>query len=680
MKRFFRETIFTSPTLFVIAIFCFAILFNVVYVEIASATEQKYPTVGNPLGCESRFPGQLELDEAEKCLGGSLAYHENPLFSEKVKTGDIPLVDERLPEQPLILMPPYEIGKYGGTLRGVSRALESGTSEILSWRMVNLVRLSDDLHTMAPNVAKSWKWNKDFTEITFKLRKGHKWSDGTPFTADDVVFHLNDIIKNKELNPKVPHYWVVGGKPVDVEKIDDLTFKFSFSKPYPGFLFSSYMSGYFVPWAPKHYLKKFHMKYNSDADKNAKAKKFDGWASFFYSHWNKWKDTLTSSPYGYGVPTLESHILKVKANSQRRIYIANPYYFKVDTAGNQLPYINEQYERFIKDTNVFLLEIMNQNVDQKAQSVSLSAFPVLKENEVKGNYTVQLPPGQTGADLVFNQTHKDPVLRKIYGDLRFRQAMSLAINRDEVNNVIYLGVAKPQQAVPLNSPFVTEEDENYMIEYNPAQANKLLDEMGLKKGPDGFRLRPDGKILTILWEYSTQFAGDKFVTLVSEYWKDVGVNIVTKEITTETSRVKGKNNDIDINMEWDVPYEINLISEPQMYIPPYSDIVPLVGVPWVNWIKSNGAKGEKPPQWVLRLYELADEFPKTLPGSERYLEIGREMVQINLKNLVIIRSVGERPNPTVVSNKLGNVTEWKIQNYNYRRAYSFRPDLWFFKQ
>lgn len=422
------------------------------------------------------------------------------------------------------------------------------------------------------------------------------------------------------------------------------------------------------------------MKYNSDADKNAKAKKFDGWASFFYSHWNKWKDTLTSSPYGYGVPTLESHILKVKANSQRRIYIANPYYFKVDTAGNQLPYINEQYERFIKDTNVFLLEIMNQNVDQKAQSVSLSAFPVLKENEVKGNYTVQLPPGQTGADLVFNQTHKDPVLRKIYGDLRFRQAMSLAINRDEVNNVIYLGVAKPQQAVPLNSPFVTEEDENYMIEYNPAQANKLLDEMGLKKGPDGFRLRPDGKILTILWEYSTQFAGDKFVTLVSEYWKDVGVNIVTKEITTETSRVKGKNNDIDINMEWDVPYEINLISEPQMYIPPYSDIVPLVGVPWVNWIKSNGAKGEKPPQWVLRLYELADEFPKTLPGSERYLEIGREMVQINLKNLVIIRSVGERPNPTVVSNKLGNVTEWKIQNYNYRRAYSFRPDLWFFKQ
>lgn len=675
MKRSIKATLFIIPIFIILTTFFYTNSFNVAFAK----AEGNYPTVNNPMGFTSKYPGQLELDEYEKHAGSKLTFHENPMFAEKVKNGELPPVDKRLPENPLVLMPYHEIGKYGGTIRGVSRALESGTSEILSWRMVNLVRLSDDLHIMAPNVAKSWKWNNDYTEITFKLRKGHKWSDGEPFTTDDIVFHMNDIIQNKELNPKVPSYWMVGGKPVEVEKIDNMTFKLKFAKPFPGFFYSSYVSGYFVPWAPKHYLKKFHMKYNGDADKNAKEKGFDNWVSYFYVHWNKWKDTLTSSPYGFGVPTLESHILKVEPSTQRRIYIANPYYFKVDTAGNQLPYINEHYERFIKEKSVFLMEIMNKNIDQKAQSVSLSAFPVLKENETKGNYTVQLPPGQTGADIVFNQTHKDPVLRKIYGDIRFRQAMSLAINRDEINNVIYLGVAKPQQAVPLNCPFVTEEDENYMIEYNPEKANKLLDDMGLRKGSDGIRIRPDGKSLTILWEYSTQFAGDKLVTLVSAYWKDVGVNIVAKEITTESTRVKGKNNDLDVNMEWDVPYEINLISEPEMYIPPYSDIVPLVGVPWVNWIRSNGAQGEEPPAWVKRLYELAEELPKTAPGTKRYMEIGREMVQINLKNMVIIRTCGERPNPTVVSNRLGNVTEWKIQNYNYRRAYSFRPDMWFFK-
>jgi peptide/nickel transport system substrate-binding protein len=670
MKRSVKSTLFIILILFALT------SFNVANTSAAG----KYPTVANPMGCKSEYPGQLELEEAMKFFGSKLTFHENPLFKEKVKNGEFPAVEKRLSEEPLILMPPHDIGKYGGTLRGVSRALESGTSEILSWRMVNLVRLSDDLHTMVPNVAKSWKWNNDYTEITFKLRKGHKWSDGEPFTAEDVAFHLNDIINNKDLYPQMPHYWVVGGKPVEIEKIDDTTFKFVFAKPNPGFLFSPYASGYFVPWAPKHFLKKFLMKYNPDADKNAKKLGFDSWVAHLFVRWNKWKDSLTSSPYGFGVPTLESHILKVEPNTQRRIYIANPYYFKVDTAGNQLPYINEQYERFIKDKSVILMEIMNKNIDQKAQSVSLSAYPVLKENEAKGNYRVSLPPGQTGADMVFNQTHKDPVLRKIYGDIRFRQAMSLAMNRDEINNVIYLGVAKPQQAVPLNCTFVTEEDENYMTEYNPEKANKLLDDMGLKKGPDGIRLRPDGKPLTVLWEYSTQFAGDKFVTLVSYHWKAVGINVVAKEITTETTRVKGKNNELDINMEWDVPYENNLISEPEMYIPPYSDIVPLVGVPWVNWIRSNGTTGEEAPRWVTRLYELAAEFPKTLPGSKRYMEIGREMVQINLKNMVIIRSCGDRPNPTVVSNRLGNVTKWKIQNYNYRRAYSFRADLWFFKQ
>jgi len=324
--------------------------------------------------------------------------------------------------------------------------------------------------------------------------------------------------------------------------------------------------------------------------------------------------------------------------------------------------------------------MMNGNIDQKAQNVSLSTYPVLKENEKKGNYRVTLPPGQTGACIAFNQTHKDPVLRKIYSNVKFLQAMSLAINRDELNKVIYLGLAKPEQAIPLNCPFVTEKDKQYMIEYNPDRANKLLDQIGLKRGKDGIRLRPDGKPLTILWEYSTQMAGENFVTIVSSNWKTLGINVVTKEVTTETLRNRAKANEIDISQEWDVPYEPNLISDPGLYMPVYSDICPLMGAPWRDWIKSNGAKGEEPPDWVKRLYELGKEFRTVLPGSERYMEIGREMVRINLEHMTIIGTNGERPNPTVISNRLGNVTEWTIQNYNYGRTYPFRTDQWYFKE
>jgi len=647
--------------------------------EKAVKVKEEYPTVANPMNFKSKWPQQLELDEYEKQLGKKLTFNENPMFAEKVKKGELLSVEQRLPEEPLVLMPYHEIGKYGGTLRGASRALESGTSEILSWRQVNLVRLSDDLHTIVPNVAKAWEWNDDYTEITFWLRKGHKWSDGKPFTADDVVFYLDDIIKNKDIFPHVTSYWKVGGKPVEVEKINDVTFKFKFAEPYPGFLYYLGAGGYYAAYAPKHFLKEYHIKYNVNADRIAKEKGFDGWVSYFNVHWNKWKDTLTSSPYGLGVPTLESHILKVEPDTQRRIFIANPYYFKVDTAGNQLPYINEHYERFLKE-EVYNIEMMNGNIDQKAQNVSLSTYPVLKENEKKGNYRVTLPPGQTGACIAFNQTHKDPVLRKIYSNVKFLQAMSLAINRDELNKVIYLGLAKPEQAIPLNCPFVTEKDKQYMIEYNPDRANKLLDEIGLKRGPDGIRMRLDGKPLTILWEYSTQMAGENFVTIVSSNWKALGINVVTKEVTTETMRNRAKANEIDITQEWDVPYEPNLISDPGLYMPPYSDICPLMGVPWRDWINSNGAEGEEPPDWVKRLYELGKEFKNVLPGSERYMEIGREMVRINLEHMTIIGTNGERPNPTVISNRLGNVTEWTIQNYNYGRTYPFRPDQWYFKE
>lgn len=640
------------------------------------------PTVKNPQGIETSAPNQLDRPDYEKQIGHKLELHENPLFASLVKSGKLAPVEERVPEEALVYLPYEDCGRYGGILRGLSLALESGTSEFLSWRQVNLVRLSDDLQTLVPNVAKSWKWNGDYSQITFTLRKGHKWSDGAPFTADDVVFYIDDIIKNQDIHPTVPGDWVVQGKPVEIEKIDDLTFTLKFGGPYPGFLHYLATGGsFFAPYAPKHFYMKYHAKYNADADAEAKAAGHESWVKRFQLIWHKWKDAETIPPLALERPTLESHVLELETDTQRRQFVANPYYFKVDSAGNQLPYIDRQHERFL-DHELFVLSIINGEVDQKAQNVGLSNYPVLKENEAKGGYKVLMPPYGPGPIIAFNQTHPDAVLREIYGDARFRTAMSLAINRGEINEVLWFGLGRPQQALPLGVSFVTDENRNYMIDYDPAQANALLDEMGLKRGADGLRLRADGKPLTILWEYTTQATGgsSEFVTLLSDYWKAVGVNVLPKEVTTQLTRERATANQSDINMEWDTPYEPNLISQISLYIPPYSDISPLLGVPWRDWLNSQGAQGEEPPAWVKELYALADEWKTVLPGSDRYKEIGRRMVEINQKEMTLIGTIADLPGPTVVKDSLRNVTAWTVQHYNYGRTYPFRPDQWYYAE
>lgn len=637
------------------------------------------PSVSDPQGITTSQPYQLDLADYETQIGRKLALNENPLFADRVESGALPPVAERLPEDALVYLPYDDCGSYGGMLRGLSKALESGTSEILSWRHVNLVRLSDDLQTLVPNVAKSWEWNDDFTSLTMTLRKGHKWSDGTPFTSDDVVFYIDDLINNKELHSVTPAVWTVGGKSVEITKIDDQRFRFDFAAPYPGLLHYLATGGsYFAAYAPKHHYMKYHIEYNPKADEEAKTAGFDGWVQRFGLIWHKWKDAENITPHALTRPTLESHVIEVETNTERRRYVANPYYFKIDTAGNQLPYIDRQHERFL-DQELFVLSILNGEVDQKAQTVGLSNFSVLKEGEEKGDYYIQLPPGGTGPPIVFSQTHTDPRVRAVYGDVRFRKAMSLAINRAELNDVLWFDLGKPQQALPLGVPFVTDADRNYMIAYDTAAANKLLDEMGMKRGSDGMRLHPDGEPFNILWQYALQFTGStEFTTLVREYWMAVGINVTLKEVTSQLIREKATNSTSDINMEWDVPFEPNLISQIDFYIPPYGDIGPLTGVQWRNWYDTDGTTGEEPPAWVKRLFELSEIWKTVLPGSDRYMEIGREMVRINLDNMVIIGTVAELPGPTVVSNKLRNVTEWTVQNFNYGRTYPFRPDQWYF--
>ena len=228
------------------------------------------------------WPQQYEVAEFEAAANCTMTFTGRAEFDRRLAEtghlpeGNVPPVEERLPEEPLVVVPYDEIGQYGGRFSGVSVGPEAGNSEWLSVRHVNPVRFLYDLQTIVPNMAKSYEWTSDYTELTVTLRRGYRWSDGAPFTTEDIVFWWEDIMTNKDLFPEVPSYWVYGGEPMQVEAVDDVTVKFKFAAPAPAF--TTLLATTFTHlWAPKHYLQDLHIKYNPDADEDAKTEGFESW-------------------------------------------------------------------------------------------------------------------------------------------------------------------------------------------------------------------------------------------------------------------------------------------------------------------------------------------------------------------------------------------------------------------
>ena len=355
-------------------------------------------TVANMQGVSAgAYPQQYDKAEFEKLAGCTMKFSENPDIAKlngKIRgnPSKLPPVEQRIPDEPLVVAPYDSIGKYGGTFDVMSNATEAGTSDFLALRHVNLVRYSDDLQTIVPNVAKGWEWNDDFTQLTFFLRKGHKWSDGHPFTAEDVEYWYENLSLNPKIFEKPKNYVLVADKPMTVDVIDPQTVRFNLPAPKPGLLVH-FANSYAQGFQPKHFLGKWDPDMNPDADKMAKAAGFENGLEVLSNYYGNsdWTDTPTPmlrSPEKAAnlpadtMPTLESHIL-ISESTEGRHLVANPYFHQVDTAGNQLPYISEQDEIFVNEDEVRLLKLVNAEVDFKAQSLQLSTAPLLLENQEK---------------------------------------------------------------------------------------------------------------------------------------------------------------------------------------------------------------------------------------------------------------------------------------------------------
>ena len=639
-----------------------------------------------------KYPQQYELSEFESAAGCKMQFSENPNITSINATiqgnKGLAAVADRLPDEPLIVVPYDSIGSYGGTIKFLSNATEAGTSDMLSTRHVNLVRFADDLSTIVPNVAKDYEWNDDFTALTFMLRKGHKWSNGEPFTARDVEFWYEDLMMNTNIREKPYPYLLVGGEPMTVDVIDDTTVRFNLPSPFPGLL-ATLAWTYNQAFMPAHFLEQFHPEIDSNADANAQALGFEnGWDALAAYYGNSgWTDTptpmlrnpdLVAGLEYAAYPSLEAY-MTIEDTTEGRVYAANPYFHQVDTAGNQLPYIDYQNERYINENEIRLLKLVNGEVDYKSQSVQLESAPQLLDGAESGGYSLQINPGCGAALFSFNVTHPDLEKRKVYSDIRFRQAMSIALDRNEINDVAYYGLGVVEQFVGISPApdFVPEEIKMHMTQYDPDGANALLDEVGLiDVDGDGFRELPNGAPFAMNIDYATQGIGGVEVELVARMWNDVGVKTNFKEVTPDEYRGSQSSNALDVHA-WDKGQPLAIIAgNPETFKPPFGNYFNHTqGMLWAAYIDSNGTDGVEPPQWVYDLSDGIDKFQSYELGTAESNEWGKKITTMLTEQTLLIGTV-KAPFPTYHRNALKNFTQFKTTSYEYYRTYPYLATQW----
>ena len=663
---------------------------------IASGVQAACPavTVANGMGVAGgKFPQQYELTEFEAAANCKMTFAENPaigaLNARIVGNPALPALKDRLPEEPLVVAPYDEIGTYGGTLDMISNALEAGTSDLLSVRHVNLVRFADDLATIVPNIAKGWEWNDDFTQLTFFLRKGHKWSNGSPFTAHDVEFWYENLNLDTNVIAKPKDYVLVGGEPMTVDVIDDQTVRFNLPAPKPGLL-AHFATHYGQGFQSKAFLGQFHPEINPDADKLAQEAGFENGyevVNLYYGQ-SDWTDTptpLLRTPEKIGdlpaavMPSLESYVT-IAESTEGRHYVANPYFHMVNTAGNQLPYIDEQDETMANDNEVRILKMINGEIDYKTQSLSLPMAPVLLDNAEKGNFSVDLRPEIALPTFGINVTHADEAKRAVFGDVRFRQAMSVAIDRGEINEVAFfdLGEAKQYTGFSPAPDFIPEDIRQHYTQFDPDLAKKLLDELGVvDKDGDGSRELPNGDQLVINLQFATQGIAVEVVELVAQHWTNVGIQTTAKEVTPDEYRSAQSANQLDVMM-WRKSQPMALIlGNSELFLPPFENYFGTRNAMlWAEYVESEGANGIKPPEYVYQLIEDISAFQSTPVGTPESNAIGLRLAKNMAENLLFIGTV-LAPAPIYHRNELKNFADFKTASYEYYRTYPYRPQQWF---
>jgi len=524
-----------------------------------------------------------------------------------------------------------------------------------------------------PYVAESWEVGEGYRSITFKLRKGMKWSDGSPFTVDNYMWYWENECLNPDLLPAGPAgYWYVNDTLTKFVKVDDFTLRLEFGGPYrPVLNLASNWQTLVMFIARPDYVKKWHIAENPDANELAKSEGFDDWTQAYLFHSSNQRNCADVN-----IPSVGT-VVETEIETDHSTYTRNPYCFEVDAEGNQLPYFDAVYS-YKLDAKVAATKAVAGEFG--VYRASPADIPVLQQNAASAGYRVLQWQSADGADaqVSFNLNDKDPVLRAIFQDLRFRQAMSIAINRQEINEICFFGLGQPiQSTVSPNASFYKPEWSTAFAEYDPERANALLDEMGLEwDAAKKNRLRPDGQPLKVIitWGYPAQ--GNEISELLREYWEACGVGVEIREggdyglYTT-----KGNANEIQVSM-----WSSDRIDELRLYLPgTQTKFNPLAemfyAMEWERW-HINPETGEEPPQEWKDFYEDYDAWFMA-ETEEEYKRLAERVFQFYSDQLVCIGLIGYGPVPIVARNELKNIpTVARIGDATNHFGTSL-PQLWY---
>ena len=592
---------------------------------------------------------------------------EAPELAALVQQGKLPSVDKRVGQDPLVVQP-LTIGKYGGTMH--KAIFGQGTNDLSLARFATggapLLLWDYQWKTIMPNIARSFTVTPDNKSITVQLRRGMKWSDGEPFTADDIIFWKEDILDNEEIHPGLSADITIGGKQVTIEKIDDTTLKFVAAQPFPqlveimaspitdlGATFRQNL-GRGGPYAPKHYLMKFHAKYigKEAADKLAAENKQNGWAANV-----KFLSIYQQNP---ALPVIFPWVTKTPTSDPTTFVIErNPYSIWVDTDGNQLPYIGTVQHVQVSGSDVIALKASSGELDFMELQFTPAQLPVLVQNQDRGQYKVYLDPQQSGIGIALNLAYNDdPVIGELIRTADFRRALSMGLDRNALNETFFVGAGIPSAAVPgpENKYYPGDDYKTKWATLDLAQANSLLDKIGLtQKDSAGYRMRKDGKRLTL-----TFMAVDRLVDqaqmgeAIKQSWAKIGVDLTVETVASALAqqRIGANQPQMTIN---NAGTEEPWLS-PGFQTPIGGGFSAIMGVPYAQWINSGGKQGVEPFKEMKDAIALFDKG-RTVATADERVQIGKDLTKLAVDNVfqIGIVSADLSAGIRIAKNNMGNI-------------------------
>ena len=600
-------------------------------------------------------------------------FQEAPALAARVRAGDLRPVEERVGTEPLVITPPEQCGPYGGTWARLATSPSDVGVYPARIAYEHLVRWGPMGRRLLPNVAARWEVADGGRTYTFHLRRGMRWSDGAPFGAHDILFWYKHVIQNKELTPVAPRDLLRGGRLVEVEAVgdDDACVRFRFAEPHGMFLQRVASEGWAEAMlrAPAHYLKRFHPDFVPQEQLEAEARRhqFDFWYQLFGDK-NDWRNEEA--------PRLWAWVVRIPPPALPVVFERNPYYWKVDAEGRQLPYIDRMTFEIL-DAEVINQKAIAGEMGMQGRHIQFENYPLFMEKRRAGAspyrvlHWIDSLGGRTAIGL--NLNHKDPVLRGLIEQPDFRKALSLAIDRNEINEVCYFGVGVPRQmAPPPSSLYRVAEYEKAYVEHDPAEANRLLDGIGLtKRDRDGYRLRPDGQVLA-LWIEVTFWNNSRELELVAEYWRGVGVKAEVRNIARQLfyERKRALLHDCAV---WGGADEQVPILDPRWFLPYSPESIHAIG--YAMWFTSNGRQGEEPRGDLRRVIDLYREIEQT-PDEAGQIRLFREIADLNRRNLWVIGTIGQVPAPYLVQERFRNVPEVAIVGWMFRTPGNTAPECY----